>query len=91
MVLRSFELQLPAGESAVATWMEPPALERLEAVLAPTLVLVGADDVPDMLAIAELLSERIPDARLERIANAAHLPSLEQPEAVNRLLVDFLA
>ena len=91
MVLRSFELQLPVGESAVATWMEPPALERLEAVLAPTLVVVGADDVPDMLAIAELLAERIPNARLERIAGAAHLPSLEQPEAVNRLLLDFLA
>ena len=91
MVLRSFELQLPVGEAAVATWMEPPALERLEAVLAPTLVLVGADEVPDMVAIAELLSERIPDARLETIPGAAHLPSLEQPETVNRLLLDVLA
>lgn len=91
MVLRSFELQLPVGESAVATWMEPPALERLEAVLAPTLVLVGTDDVPDMIAIAGQLAERIPDARLETIPGAAHLPSLEQPEAVNRLLLDFLA
>jgi pimeloyl-ACP methyl ester carboxylesterase len=91
MVLRSFELQLPVGEAAVATWMEPPALERLEAVLAPTLVMVGADDVPDMMAIAELLAERIPNARLETIPGAAHLPSLEQPEAVNRLLLDFLA
>jgi pimeloyl-ACP methyl ester carboxylesterase len=71
--------------------MEPPALERLEAVLAPTLVVVGADDVPDMLAIAEVLAERIPDARLETIPGAAHLPTLEQPETVNRLLLDFLA
>jgi pimeloyl-ACP methyl ester carboxylesterase len=91
MVLRSFELQLPVGDAAVATWMEPPALERLEAVLAPTLVVVGAHDVPDMLAIAEVLAERIPDARLETIPGAAHLPSLEQPETVNRLLLDFLA
>jgi pimeloyl-ACP methyl ester carboxylesterase len=91
MVLRSFELQLPAGDAAVATWMEPPALERLEAVLAPTLVVVGADDVADFRAVAEHLAGRIPGARLEVVEGAAHLPSLERPEAFNRLLLDFLS
>jgi pimeloyl-ACP methyl ester carboxylesterase len=91
MVLRSFELQLPVGDAAVPTWAEPPALERLEAVLAPTLVVVGEDDVQDMREIAQHLAERIPDARLEVVPGAAHLPSLEQPAVFNRLLLEFLA
>jgi pimeloyl-ACP methyl ester carboxylesterase len=90
MVHRSFELQLPVGDAAVPTWAEPPAIERLEAVLAPTLVVVGDDDLDDMQAIAQHLAERIPDARLRRVGGAAHLPSLEQPEAFNRLLLQFL-
>jgi pimeloyl-ACP methyl ester carboxylesterase len=90
MVRRSFELQLPVGDSATPTWMEPPALERLEAVLAPTLVIVGEDDVPDMRELAGHVAERIPNARLERVPGAAHLPSLERPDVVNRLLLDFL-
>jgi pimeloyl-ACP methyl ester carboxylesterase len=91
MVLRSFELQLPVGDAATPMWSEPPAIDRLEAVLAPTLVVVGDAETADFTAIAEHVAGRIPDARLERIAGAAHLPGLEQPDAFNRLLLDFLA
>ena len=91
MVRRSFELQLPVGDAATPTWAEPSALERLEAVLAPTLVVVGELDVPDFRAIAEHVAGRVPGARLEVVPGAAHLPSLERPDLFNRLLLDFLA
>jgi 3-oxoadipate enol-lactonase len=90
MTLRSYEQQLPMEELAQATWPQPAATERLEELAAPTLVLVGTEDVDDILAMAAHLAARVPGARLERIDGAGHLPSLERPEELNRLLLDFL-
>ena len=39
---------------------------------------------------AKAMQENIPNAQLVCIPNAAHLPNLEQPEAFNDLLQDFL-
>jgi len=41
--------------------------------------------------MAEEIVRAIPGARLERIAQAAHLSNLEQPEAFNAALRGFLA
>jgi pimeloyl-ACP methyl ester carboxylesterase len=54
-------------------------------------VAVGEHDKPDFIAIAERLARELPDARLEVIAGAGHLPPLEQPEATARLVSAFLA
>ncbi|HEU5367658.1 MAG TPA: alpha/beta fold hydrolase [Ktedonobacterales bacterium] len=70
--------------------LEPPAVTRLGAIRVPTLVLVGEHDVPDKLASAELLARSIPGAQKAVIAGAAHLPSMEQPEQFNRLVLEFL-
>ena len=40
--------------------------------------------------MAELLVAGIPGAELETIEGAGHLPSLERPDELNRLLLDFL-
>ncbi|HWN22738.1 MAG TPA: alpha/beta hydrolase [Gaiellaceae bacterium] len=90
MTLRSYEQQLPMEELARATWPEPPAAERLAEIAAPTLVVVGAEDVDDIRAMAAHLAAQIPGARLEQIDGAGHLPSLERPDELNRLLLDFL-
>jgi 3-oxoadipate enol-lactonase len=66
------------------------SVERLTELRVPTLVLVGAHDVPDMKRIADLLAERIPGAARVTIADAAHLPSLEQPQEFNRVTLEFL-
>jgi pimeloyl-ACP methyl ester carboxylesterase len=46
--------------------------------------------VPDMAEIAAILEHEIPDARTATIEGAGHVPSLERPEELNRLLLDFL-
>ena len=56
----------------------------------PALVVDGAEDVPDFRAIARHLAEALPDARAATIPDAAHLPSLERPEAFEDLLLSFL-
>jgi pimeloyl-ACP methyl ester carboxylesterase len=65
--------------------------EQLEQITAPTLVAVGAHDMPDFLAAADVMAEAIPNARHELIAHAGHLAPLETPTAFRRLLLDFLA
>ena len=90
MTIRSYEQQLPLEESVQATWPQPPAAERLADIAATTLVIVGTEDVDDILAMADHLAAQIPGARLATIEGAGHLPSLERPAELNRLLLDFL-
>ncbi len=63
--------------------------KRLGDIAVPVLVIAGASD-PGLPA-AKLLVQRIPNARLAEIPNAGTTPSLEQPDAYNQLLTDFLA
>ncbi|MCZ6737883.1 MAG: alpha/beta hydrolase [Actinobacteria bacterium] len=69
---------------------EPPVNERLAEITMPCLTVVGAHDLPDMIESAEYLANRISDRNHVVIENAAHLPSLEQPEAFNKALRVFL-
>ncbi len=66
-------------------------LPQLGMIRAPTLVLVGEEDEGTPPAENEAIARAIPGARLERIPRAGHLPTLEQPEAVRRVLEPFLA
>jgi 3-oxoadipate enol-lactonase len=87
MQLRAFMLDSPDAESRP---LDPPAAERLAEIRAPTLVLVGDQDVADILTIADLLATQIAGAQKALIAGAAHLPSMEQPDHFNRIVLDFL-
>lgn len=91
---RAFETMLAAYEGSPppgpVRWADPPAATRLGEVTAPTLVVAGAHDVADFRAIAERLADGIPGARLA-VLETAHLPGLERPDELNRLLLDFLA
>ena len=91
MTLRSYEQQLPLEDQVKGSWPQPSAADRLEELGLPTLVVVGTEDVADIRAMAEHLASRIRGARLARIEGAGHLPSLERPDELNRLLLDFLA
>lgn len=77
------------GTIAPAT-LEPPAHTRLGEISAPTLVIAGDIDQPDVLDYAYRLSAGIPDARLEVIPGVAHMINLEAPDQFNELVLDFL-
>lgn len=66
-------------------------LPRLAAIRLPTLVVVGSDDPSTPVAAAEAIQQRIDGARLEIIPATAHLANVEQAEAFNRVLLNFLA
>jgi 3-oxoadipate enol-lactonase len=63
----------------------------LAAITAPTLVIAGGDDPATPPRHAEAIVAGIGDARLEVVAGAAHLASVEQPGRITRLLVDHFA
>jgi pimeloyl-ACP methyl ester carboxylesterase len=68
----------------------PDLAQRLGEIAAPTLVLVGEEDQPDMHAIAERLAREIPGARHARIPETAHVPSMERPREFDGLVLPFL-
>jgi 3-oxoadipate enol-lactonase len=77
-------------DSAQNQPLDPPAITRLSEITAPTLVIVGDQDLPHASANADLITSKIAGARTVVIKGAAHLPSLERPEEFNRVLLDFL-
>jgi 3-oxoadipate enol-lactonase len=91
MQRRAFELQLPVWEDMEEELLVSNVARRLSAVRAPTLVLVGEEDVSDLHQIAARLAREIRGAQHSVIPNAAHLPSLERPAAFNERVLRFLA
>ncbi|SDI34694.1 alpha/beta fold hydrolase [Nonomuraea jiangxiensis] len=84
MQRHAFEVQLAADP-------EPEQIEReLPPVDVPALVVAGAHDLPYFVASARHLAGELPRARLVELEWAGHLPSLERPEEVNALLLDYL-
>ena len=64
--------------------------DRLNGIKAPTLVIVGRDDIGTPPAMSEVIAAAIPGARLEVISDASHLSNIEQADAFNRLLLDLV-
>lgn len=62
---------------------------RLQTIAVPVLVIVGEQDAGTPPAMAEEIVRAIPGAQLQRIADAAHLSNLEQPERFNAALRVF--
>jgi 3-oxoadipate enol-lactonase len=79
-----------AGEADLED-LDPPAAGRLGEIDAPTLVLVGAHDRPDITATADALAAAIPGAHLKVLPGTAHLPNMERPAEFNRVVLEFLA
>jgi 3-oxoadipate enol-lactonase len=90
MQRRAYELQIPVWETAEEEPLVGDLAERIGEVGAPTLVLVGEEDVPDMHEIADRLERELPNARRASIADTAHVPSLERPREFDQLVLPFL-
>jgi 3-oxoadipate enol-lactonase len=90
MQRRAFEIQVAAYEAQPAPGPEDPLSVRLEAIGAPTLVVVGDADVPDFLEIANRLEAELPDARKVVLPDTAHTIPLERPDDFRELALEFL-
>jgi len=91
--LRSMIAGVPAeGYAACCGVIERmDQLDALPKITAPTLVIAGADDpATPPEEHARPIADGIPGARLEVVADAAHLGSYERPDEFTRLILDHL-
>jgi 2-hydroxy-6-oxonona-2,4-dienedioate hydrolase len=70
--------------------LDPSALNRLEEVHCPTLVVVGSLDHAEVLRAADEMVTRIPNARKVILEGSGHVPSYEQPDKFIQQLLKFL-
>ncbi len=70
--------------------LDPPAAQRLSEIDAPTLLIAGALDNAEIVRAAEFMRAAIPNAEKIVMPDCAHLPNMEQPEAFNRHVLEFL-
>lgn len=71
------------------TQRDASVMESLPTIAVPSLVVVGADDTP-YLAASDYMAGKIPGAQKVVIPNAGHAANIDQPEAFNAAVVDFL-
>ena len=69
----------------------PDSHADLARVRVPTLVLCGEQDPVTPVADHAAIAAAITGARFERVADCGHLSTIEHPDAVSRILVDWLA
>jgi 3-oxoadipate enol-lactonase len=70
--------------------LDPPAAARLHTITAPTLVMVGEEDPPPMLEMANAIVSGIPGAQKIVFPDTAHMIPMERPDDFNRAVLDFL-
>jgi pimeloyl-ACP methyl ester carboxylesterase len=64
-------------------------IDSLADIKAPVLIVIGEKDEPFM-AGSQYMANKIPNARLEIIPDAGHASNMDQPEAFNRVVLEFL-
>lgn len=62
----------------------------LPEIVAPTLIVVGSEDVFTPVGDAKFMHERIPNSRMTVIEGTGHMPNLERPAEFNRVVGEFL-
>jgi len=74
-----------------ARTLDPAAIQRLDEISAPTLVIIGERDLSDFHAIADTLQQQIPGAKKVILTGVGHLSNMEDPKKFNEVVLDFLA
>lgn len=69
---------------------DPPTMESLSRIVAPTLILVGERDDRDNREIAAILASRLPHSEENVFSGCGHLVNLERPEEFYGVVADFL-
>src|SRR5438128_11205349 len=69
---------------------DPPALGRLSAIRAPTLLLVGDRDSPVIRVIVDTLASRIASSAVDVTRRSRHMVHMDRPAALNRVVLHFL-
>lgn len=70
-------------------WPQPPAIERLGELKAKTLLIIGKEDSPDNLRVANYFQKHS-DARIIEIPGADHMFNLTHPDKLYHQIISFM-
>lgn len=93
MLREAFEVQFEAFKAEPEPKQEKgvePLSDHLHEIRAPTLVVVGDEEVPEILEAADAIADGVPGARKVVVHGAAHALSVERPEELNQAVFGFL-
>lgn len=76
------------GVAAAGAFDFSPELRRLRV---PTLVLQGTQDRISLMPASQVVARSVRDANLVFLKHSGHMPFLEEPEAFNRALDEFVS
>lgn len=82
--------QAPTGSGRFARRPGFSCMDRLSEITAPTLIVVGESDIPDVHAHVGVIQARISESKRVVLPHAGHLADLEVPDEFNRLVLEFL-
>ena len=71
-------------------YIDPPAVQQLDRISLPTLIITAEYDIEACREIADLMEKTIPNAKKIDIANATHFMLMEKPKEFNKAVLDFL-
>jgi pimeloyl-ACP methyl ester carboxylesterase len=74
----------------ILTQRDSKVIDSLPSISVPTLVLVGEDDKP-FLGAADVMAAKIPGSAKAVIPGAGHAANIDQPDAFDQAVLDFLA
>jgi pimeloyl-ACP methyl ester carboxylesterase len=70
--------------------VSPVATDVLTKIAVPTLTITAEFDAKACLEVADLLQQHVVRNERVDIAGASHFMLMENPDEVNRVLIDFL-
>lgn len=89
-LMQQYPQNIDFSKNRLAVQPEGPAIEILNEIQVPALIVVGEFDIPDVFVHAGAIESGIPFAQKVIIRNAGHLVPLEQPEVFNEQVLNFL-
>ena len=88
-MLRGYDCAHWTGAASIR-WASTKPRPQLAGLRVPALVIVGEHDTPAFQAMADAYAAEIPGARKRVLPGAGHVSNLEEPEAFNAALREFL-
>jgi len=70
--------------------LTPPAIQQLDQIKVPVLIITGEKDIQDFQQIADILHKEIKQSQRKQIKGAGHMCNMEKPDAFNKAISDFL-
>lgn len=90
MVVEEHGFGYARSDAPALGWFEPAAATVLDRIRAPTLVVVGEGEMPELAVVGAYVAEAIPGARHVVVPGAGHFVNLERPDAYARLVTEWL-